>query len=231
VPDPRPRLASEPAARGTAAPPADFQPYISANQSPPEITLRAVILGILIGVIYGAANAYLGLLAGQTVSASLPAAVIGMFVLSTAFKSRNVLENNIVQTIGSSGESLAAGVIFTVPALIFLGERPSLALIFALAGVGGILGMLFMIPLRRYLIVREHGKLAFPEGVACAEILKAGEHGGTQFGLVMRGITVGSAYRFVVEMFQLWNREFTFTFRRLHRRLPARGCPPSSASA
>ena len=210
-------LAAEPAARATTTPPSDFRPYISPNQSPPEITLRAVILGILIGVIYGAANAYLGLLAGQTVSASLPAAVIGMFVLSTAFKSRNVLENNIVQTIGSSGESLAAGVIFTVPALIFLGERPSLALIFALAGVGGLLGMLFMIPLRRYLIVREHGKLAFPEGVACAEILKAGEHGGSQFGLVMRGISVGAAYRFVVEMFQLWNREFTFTFQRLHQ--------------
>ncbi len=192
-------------------------PYIAAGESPPEITFRGVAIGVLIGVVYGAANAYLGLLAGQTVSASLPAAVIGMFLLSTVFKSRNVLENNIVQTIGSSGESLAAGVIFTVPALIFLGERPSLALIFALAGVGGLLGMLFMIPLRRYLIVRMHGKLAYPEGVACAEILKAGEHGGMQFGLVMRGIGMGAVYRFVVEMFQLWNREFTFTFQRLHQ--------------
>jgi len=178
---------------------------------------RRTEIGIAIGIVYGAANAYLGLLAGQTVSASLPAAVIGMFLLSTVFKARNVLENNIVQTIGSSGESLAAGVIFTVPALIFLGERPSLALIFALASVGGLLGMLFMIPLRRYLMVREHGKLAFPEGVACAEILKAGEHGGSQFGLVMRGISVGAIYRFVVEMFQLWNREFTFTFQRFHK--------------
>jgi putative OPT family oligopeptide transporter len=210
-------LAAEPAARPAPATPATFHPYIPAHESPPEITLRAVVIGIAIGVVYGAANAYLGLLAGQTVSASLPAAVIGMFLLSAVFKARNVLENNIVQTIGSSGESLAAGVIFTVPALIFLGERPSLALIFALAGVGGLLGMLFMIPLRRYLMVREHGKLAFPEGVACAEILKAGEHGGSQFGLVMRGISVGAIYRFVVEMFQLWNREFTFTFQRLHR--------------
>jgi len=203
-------------ARGRG-PATDFVPYVSPGVSPPEITLRAIVIGVAIGVIYGAANAYLGLLAGQTVSASLPAAVIGMFLLASVFRSKNVLENNIVQTIGSSGESLAAGVIFTVPALFFLGQQPSLALIFALAGVGGVLGMLFMIPLRRYLIVREHGKLAFPEGVACAEILKAGEQGGSQFGLVMRGISVGAIYRFVVEMFQLWNREFTFTFSRLHQ--------------
>jgi putative OPT family oligopeptide transporter len=209
--------AARPAPESESARPAAAIPYIPAHQSPPEITLRGVVLGILIGVVYGAANAYLGLLAGQTVSASLPAAVIGMFVLSTVFRSHNVLENNIVQTIGSSGESLAAGVIFTVPALIFLGERPSLALIFALAGVGGLLGMLFMIPLRRYLIVRMHGRLAFPEGVACAEILKAGEQGGMQFGLVMRGITVGAVYRFIVEMFRPWNREFTFTFPRFHQ--------------
>jgi uncharacterized oligopeptide transporter (OPT) family protein len=197
--------------------PTPFSPYIPPAQSPPEITFRAIFLGCLIGIIYGAANAYLGLLAGQTVSASLPAAVIGMFLLSTVFRARNVLENNIVQTIGSSGESLAAGVIFTVPALIFLGSQPSLALIFALASVGGLLGMLFMIPLRRYLMVREHGKLRFPEGLACAEILKAGERGGTQFAMVMQGITVGAIYRFVVEMFRLWNRDFTFTFSRLHQ--------------
>ncbi len=214
---PRPSPNSSPATRPAAVSAVHGIPHIPAHQSPPEITLRGVILGILIGVIYGAANAYLGLLAGQTVSASLPAAVIGMFVLSAVFKSRNVLENNIVQTIGSSGESLAAGVIFTVPALIFLGYHPSLALIFALAGTGGLLGMLFMIPLRRYLIVRMHGRLPYPEGVACAEILKAGEQGGMQFGLVMRGITMGAVYRFVVEMFTLWNREFTFTFPRLHQ--------------
>jgi putative OPT family oligopeptide transporter len=212
------QLKTAPPTRTPASPaPSSFHPHIPPGHSPPEITLRAIVIGCVIGIVYGAANAYLGLLAGQTVSASLPAAVIGMFILSTVFRSRHVLENNIVQTIGSSGESLAAGVIFTVPALIFLGSQPSMALIFAFAAIGGLLGMLFMIPLRRYLIVREHGKLRFPEGLACAEILKAGERGGSQFRLVMQGISVGAIYRFVVEMFQTWNREFTFTFSRLHQ--------------
>jgi putative OPT family oligopeptide transporter len=193
-----------------------------------EITFRAVLLGCLIGIIYGAANAYLGLVAGQTVSASLPAAVIGMFVLSTFFRSPSVLEQNIVQTIGSSGESLAAGVIHRRPHLS--GSRPSLALIFALSAVGGVLGMLFMIPLRRYLIVREHGRLTFPEGVACAEILKAGEHGGAQFRLVLAGISVGAISRFVVEMCATWCRDFTFTIQRFHQATIA-GEDAASASA
>lgn len=195
----------------------EFKPYIAADRIVPEITLRAVVIGIVIGVVYGAANAYLGMQAGQTVSASIPAAVIGMAILAGVFRSKNVLENNIVQTIGSSGESLAAGVIFTVPALLMLNQPLDAAKIFMLAGVGGLLGMLFMIPLRRYLIVQEHGKLPFPEGTACAEVLITGEQGGAKFKHVLTGIGVGAVYRFVAEVFRPWATEFQFVFERMNK--------------
>jgi putative OPT family oligopeptide transporter len=200
-----------------AGPTAAFMPYIPAERNVPEITIRAVLIGIGIGIIYGAANAYLGLQAGQTVSASIPAAVIGMAILAGVFRSKNVLENNIVQTIGSSGESLAAGVIFTIPALLMLGDSLDAAKIFMLAGIGGMLGMLFMIPLRRYLIVQEHGKLAFPEGTACAEILITGEQGGAKFVRVLTGLGVGAVYRGIAEVFRPWQTDFGFTFERLSR--------------
>ena len=132
------------------------------NKNINEITLKAIILGILLSMILGAANAYLGLFAGMTVSASIPAAIISMSILK-AFKNTNILENNIDQTAASAGESLAAGVIFTIPALILLGASPSIGRIFLLTATGGILGILFMIPMRRYIIVQEHKKLPFPE--------------------------------------------------------------------
>jgi putative OPT family oligopeptide transporter len=169
-----------------------------------EFTVRSVVIGSLIGIVFGAANAYLGLKVSMTVSASIPAAIIAIAV-GRGFRNRmTVLENNMAQTIGSSGEGLAAGVIFTVPALIVLGFMPQLSKIFALSVVGGLLGILLMIPLRRYLVVREHGKLSFPEGTACAEVLVAGDAGGQGVRRVMLGLGLGGVYQFLMEGFGLW---------------------------
>lgn len=160
-----------------------------------EFTFRAIILGVVLGLVFGVGNAYLGLKIGTTVSASIPAAVLSMAILRTFFKKVTILENNMVQTIASVGEGLAAGVIFTVPALFLLGDRPPISRIFLLAALGGILGVLFMIPMRRYIIVQEHGKLPFPEGTACAEILKAGDSSGSNAILAFLGIIVGSIHK------------------------------------
>lgn len=184
-----------------------FCPYIPPEQRIKEFSIRAIILGIILAVVFGAANAYVGLKVGMTVSASIPAAVISMAVLRGFFKNGTVLENNMVQAIGSSGESLAAGVIFTIPALIFLGFSPSILEIFILSAVGGFLGILFMIPLRNYLIVREHGKLPYPEGTACAQILIAGEMGGAKALTVFLGLTIGGVYKFLMKGFGLWKDE------------------------
>ncbi|MCX6990472.1 MAG: oligopeptide transporter, OPT family [Chlamydiae bacterium] len=150
-----------------------FTPYIKSGVKTPEFTVRAVILGVILGLVFGVGNAYLGLKVGTTVSASIPAAVMSMAILRTFFHRASILENNLVQTIASVGEGLAGGVIFTVPALFILGQPPSIFRIFLLSLLGGILGVLFMIPMRRYIIVHEHGNLPFPEGTACAEILKS----------------------------------------------------------
>ncbi|TLY29818.1 MAG: oligopeptide transporter, OPT family, partial [Ignavibacteria bacterium] len=155
-----------------------FKPYVPPDQSPAEATFRALVLGSVLGIIFGAASVYLGLRVGLTTSASIPIAVMSITILKKLGKS-TILENNIVQTVGSAGESIAAAVVFTIPALIFLGYALSGSLTLLIALTGGVLGVLMMIPLRRYLIVKEHGNLRFPEGTACAEILKAGETGGT----------------------------------------------------
>src|SRR5215471_2802000 len=165
--------------------PAEFKPYVPADQAPPEFTFKAVVLGSIFGIIFGAATVYLALRAGLTVSASVPIAVLKKLGKST------ILENNIVQTIGSAGESVAAGVVFTIPALLFLSQGPDYfkyLTISVLAAVGGILGVLFMIPLRRALIVKEHGTLTYPEGVACADVLIAGERGGNLAKMVFKGV-------------------------------------------
>ncbi len=159
----------------STAPPGEFRTYISAEESLKEFTIRAVILGALFGLLFGAVTVYVGLRAGLTVSASIPISVLSISILR-AFGRSTILENNIVQTTGSAGESLAAGVMFTIPALIFLGFGSEFTFwrIFPLALLGGWLGVLFMVPLRRQLIVKEHGNLAFPEGTACADVLVAG---------------------------------------------------------
>src|SRR6202041_2572604 len=157
----------------------EFQPYVSPGENRPEFTFRAILLGSLFGIVFGAVTVYVGLRAGLTVSASIPIAVLSISILR-AVGPPTILENNIVQTSGSAGESLAAGVMFTIPALIFLGFGSEFTFwrIFPLALLGGWLGVLLMVPLRRQLIVGEHGNLAFPEGTACADVLVAGERGG-----------------------------------------------------
>lgn len=173
------------------------KPYISPEQNISEFTLRAVILGVVLALVFGAANAYLGLAVGMTVSASIPSAVMSMAILRGLLKRGTILENNVVQTIGTAGESVVAGVIFTIPALIFMGFSPSWFKIFLIALIGGTIGVLMMIPLRRYLIIKEHKNLPYPEGVACAEVLIAGEKGGTHSRYVFSGLALGGIYEFI----------------------------------
>ncbi|MFQ5851533.1 MAG: OPT family oligopeptide transporter [Candidatus Binatia bacterium] len=169
-----------------------------------ELTFRAAALGIFLTLVFGGANAYLGLKVGMTVSASIPAAVLSMAILRGILRSGTILENNIVQTIASSGESLAAGVIFVVPALIFLGLPASQSLIFLLAVTGGLLGVLLMVPIRKHLIEEEHDRLPYPEGTACAGILQAGEEGGKKANTVFLGLTVGGGFKFLMAGLKLW---------------------------
>jgi len=192
----------------STAPPGEFRPYISAEESIKEFTLRAVILGALFGLLFGAVTVYVGLRAGLTVSASIPISVLSISILR-AFGRSTILENNIVQTTGSAGESLAAGVMFTIPALIFLGFGSEFTFwrIFPLALLGGWLGVLFMVPLRRQLIVKEHGNLAFPEGTACADVLVAGERGGSFAGRVFWGLGLGGVYTFLMNTVQAWTAQ------------------------
>jgi len=181
-----------------------FKPFIAASESIAEFSFKAVFLGALFGILFGAVTVYLGLRAGLTVSASIPIAVLSISVLRV-FGRGTILENNIVQTTGSAGESVAAGVIFTLPALIFLGFPLEYTRIFLLALIGGWLGILFMIPLRRQLIVKEHGNLAYPEGTACADVLVAGEKGGSFAGRVFAGLGFGGAYAFLMHAMGFWH--------------------------
>jgi putative OPT family oligopeptide transporter len=189
----------------STAPPGEFRTYISAEESVKEFTVRAVILGALFGLLFGAVTVYVGLRAGLTVSASIPISVLSISILR-AFGRSTILENNIVQTTGSAGESLAAGVMFTLPALIFLGYGSEFTFwrIFPLALLGGWLGVLFMVPIRRQLIVKEHGNLSFPEGTACADVLVAGERGGSFAGRVFWGLGLGGVYTFFMNTLQAW---------------------------
>ncbi|HKV04041.1 MAG TPA: oligopeptide transporter, OPT family [Candidatus Acidoferrales bacterium] len=189
----------------STAPPGEFRTYVDAGESLREFTLRAVVLGSLFGILFGAVSVYVGLRAGLTVSASIPIAVLSISILR-AFGRSTILENNIVQTTGSAGESAAAGVIFTMPALIFLGFSLNTEYwrVFFLALLGGTLGVLFMIPLRRQLIVKEHGNLTFPEGTACADVLVAGERGGSFAGRVFWGLGLGGVYTFCMNTLGMW---------------------------
>jgi putative OPT family oligopeptide transporter len=192
----------------STAPPGEFRTYISAEETVKEFTIRAVILGALFGLLFGAVTVYVGLRAGLTVSASIPISVLSISILR-AFGRSTILENNIVQTTGSAGESLAAGVMFTIPALIFLGFGKEFTFwrIFPLALLGGWLGVLFMVPLRRQLIVKEHGNLSFPEGTACADVLVAGERGGSFAGRVFWGLGLGGIYTFLMNTVQAWTSQ------------------------
>ncbi len=181
-----------------------FKPYIPAERITPEITVTSMIMGILLAVIFGAANAYLGLRVGMTVSASIPAAVIAMGVIRVIMRKNSILESNIVQTAGSAGESVAAGAIFTLPALFLWAkdgvmDKPNIIEITVIALLGGLLGVFFMVPLRNALIVREHSTLPYPEGTACAEVLLAGENGGSSASTVFAGMGFAAAFKFVID--------------------------------
>ncbi|MGN0526168.1 MAG: OPT family oligopeptide transporter [Acutalibacteraceae bacterium] len=182
----------------------EFKPYVPAERITPEITVASILTGVILAVVFGAANAYLGLRVGMTVSASIPAAVIAMGVIRVVMKKNSVLESNIVQTVGSAGESLAAGAIFTLPALFLWAaegkmEEPSIIEITLIALIGGLLGVFFMVPLRNALIVKEHGTLPYPEGTACAEVLLAGEEGGSSAKTVFAGMGFSALFKFIID--------------------------------
>ena len=196
----------------------EFKPYIPADKVLPELTPISIILGILLAVVFGGANAYLGLRVGMTVSASIPAAVISMGIIRVILRRDSILENNMVQTIGSAGESLAAGAIFTLPALFMWAEEggtsmPSLVEIALIALIGGVIGVMFMIPLRSALIVQEHGKLPYPEGKACAEVLVAGEEGGAKASTVFAGLGIAAAYKFITDGLKVFPSEVTYEIK------------------
>jgi putative OPT family oligopeptide transporter len=195
----------------------EYVPYVPANKIMPEFTVTSIIVGILLAIVFGAANAYLGLRVGLTISASIPAAVISMGIIRGLLKKESILENNMVQTIGSAGESVAAGAIFTLPALFIWAEQGlttvSLLRIIVIALCGGILGVLFMVPLRKALIVNEHGVLPYPEGTACAEVLLAGEEGGAKASTVFVGLGIGAVYKFVADGLQLFPSEIEWSIK------------------
>lgn len=189
-----------------------FKPFVPVDSTLPEMTVTSIILGVVLAVLFGGANAYLGLRVGMTVSASIPAAVISMGIIRKILRKDSILENNMVQTIGSAGESVAAGAIFTLPALFLWAgegsiETPSLVLIALIALFGGLLGVMFMIPLRGALIVQEHGKLPYPEGKACAEVLEAGESGGAKAATVFSGLGIAALYKLIADGLRVFPSE------------------------
>ena len=199
----------------------EFKPYISAETVAPELTALSVIIGIILAVVFGAANAYLGLRVGMTVSASIPAAVIGMGIIKGIIRKNSVLETNMIQTIGSAGESLAAGAIFTMPALFLWaaegkGSMPTMVEITLIALFGGLLGVLFMVPLRQALIVQEHGVLPYPEGMACSEVILAGEKGGSGAKSVFIGLGVAALLKFVVDGLGIVKSTAVLTIEKIH---------------
>ena len=192
-----------------------FKPYIPAEKVTPEITITSIIMGVILSIVFGAANAYLGLRVGMTVSASIPAAVISMGVIRVIMRKNSILESNIVQTIGSAGESLAAGAIFTLPALFLWAAEgktgtPSIVEITTIALLGGLLGVFFMVPLRNALIVKEHGILPYPEGTACAEVLLAGEKGGANASTVFAGMGFAALFKFIIDGLKVVSGEISF---------------------
>ena len=196
----------------------EFKPYIPAEKVTPELTVTSIVMGVILAVVFGAANAYLGLRVGMTVSASIPAAVIAMGVIRILMRRNSILESNMVQTIGSAGESLAAGAIFTLPALFLWAsegkmDKPSLIEITLIALIGGLLGVFFMIPLRNALIVKEHNVLPYPEGTACAEVMLAGEEGGANASTVFAGMGFAALFKFIIDGLKVVSGEVSHTFK------------------
>ena len=208
-----------------------FKPYVSADKVLPEFTVSSILIGIILAIVFGAANAYLGLRVGMTVSASIPAAVIGMGVYKllggfSSKKEETILESNMVQTIGSAGESLAAGAIFTMPVLFLWAaekkaQMPSIVEIALIAMIGGLLGICFMVPLRKALIVKEHGTLPYPEGTACAEVLLAGQEGGANAAIVF----IGMGVKFIVDGLKVVSNVVTISIQKIHTEVSAEVYP------
>ncbi len=199
----------------------EFKPYIPAEKVTPELTITSIVMGIVLAVVFGAANAYLGLRVGMTVSASIPAAVIAMGVIRVVMRKNSILESNIVQTVGSAGESVAAGAIFTLPALFLWAaegrmDKPSIIEITLIALLGGLLGVFFMVPLRNALIVKEHGVLPYPEGTACAEVLLAGEEGGANATTVFAGMGFAALFKFVIDGLKVVPSEVSLRIKNFH---------------
>lgn len=207
-----------------------FKPYISADRTLHEMTPLSIIVGIILAIVFGAANAYLGLRVGMTVSASIPAAVLGMGVYRLCRRKDTILESNMVQTIGSAGESLAAGAIFTMPALFLWAQEegtkmPGIMEIALIALIGGLLGICFMVPLRKALIVKEHGTLPYPEGTACAEVLLAGEKGGANASVVFLGMGIAALFKFIVDGLKVVSSAVTVTVQKIHGEISAQVYP------
>ncbi len=196
----------------------EFKPYIPADKVTPELTITSIVMGVILAIVFGAANAYLGLRVGMTVSASIPAAVISMGVIRILMRKNSILESNVVQTIGSAGESLAAGAIFTLPALFLWAaegkaDKPGIVSMTLIALLGGLLGVFFMVPLRNALIVKEHGILPYPEGTACAEVLLAGEKGGANASTVFAGMGFSALFKFIIDGLKLVSGEISFAVK------------------
>lgn len=212
-----------------------FKPYVSADKVLPEFTVSSILIGIILAIVFGAANAYLGLRVGMTVSASIPAAVIGMGVYKliggfSSKKEETILESNMVQTIGSAGESLAAGAIFTMPVLFLWAaekkaQMPSIVEIALIAMIGGLLGICFMVPLRKALIVKEHGTLPYPEGTACAEVLLAGQEGGANAAIVFIGMGISALVKFIVDGLKVVSKVVTISIQKIHTEVSAEVYP------
>ena len=212
-----------------------FKPYVSADKVLPEFTVSSILIGIILAIVFGAANAYLGLRVGMTVSASIPAAVIGMGVYKllggfSSKKEETILESNMVRTIGSAGESLAAGAIFTMPVLFLWAaekkaQMPSIVEIALIAMIGGLLGICFMVPLRKALIVKEHGTLPYPEGTACAEVLLAGQEGGANAAIVFIGMGISALVKFIVDGLKVVSNVVTISIQKIHTEVSAEVYP------
>ncbi|WP_026961292.1 OPT family oligopeptide transporter [Alicyclobacillus herbarius] len=212
---------------GQERPSNSLKPFVSPDERPPEFTFTAAVIGIILAIVFGAANAYLGLIIGMTISASIPAAVISMAIIRGILRRNSILENNIVQTMTTAGEALASGAIFTLPALFLWKANPSLYKITLIVLTGGFLGVLFMIPLRRILVVKEHGNLPYPEGTACARVLMAGEEGGSRAKLVFLGLFVGGVFKAVMDALKLFPSEISTAVAGLRQGLVGMDTLPS----
>ncbi|GLC29925.1 OPT family oligopeptide transporter [Clostridium omnivorum] len=185
----------------------DYTPYVSASEAMPELTLVSIVIGCLFAAVFAAANTYLALKVGMTIAAGIPAAILGTGILKLAFRRNNILEANMISAIAAMGESLAGGIVFTLPAIIIWGMKLSFTTIVIVTLLGGLVGILFVVPLRRYLIVEEHGKLAFPESMAASEVLVTGSTGGSGFKTVLTGIFGGAVYKFLSGGLLIWAEE------------------------